>query len=190
MASWAGSPHQPPRKREAAGRVLPFAVLCALVVAAVLVVAALLLKVDRVKLGTTGAGEPSNGQSAHVQRATDAAGEVSFRLLSTKVTVSAGRDAPALPDLPGRTITVQCAFLADQGAVLTEGRVRWPHGDRKVTATLQQRARAVPRSSAVSSARTAGRRSRRRCSRPCAARRTCRADPKNTASTRARGARR
>lgn len=136
MASWAGSPHGAPRKREEARGLLAFLLLCALVVAAVLGVAALVARVDRVELGATGGRSPAQPQDARAQRAGDRSSEISFRRVGAQVTVKAGRDTPALAALEGARVTVQCAFLADQGAVLTDGRVRWPRGARKVTVTL------------------------------------------------------
>lgn len=116
--------------------MVAFLVLCALVVAAVLGVAALLARVDRVDVGETVGGGSAQPRYSRAQRATDPAAEVRFRLVGTKVTISAGRDAPGLGELQGKRLTVQCAFLADRGAVLTDGRVRWPRGERKVTAAL------------------------------------------------------
>lgn len=116
--------------------MLPFVLLCALIVAVVLTVATLLRRVDHVKLGETAVRAPAEPRPVRAQHATDPSVGVSFRLVGAEVTVSAGRGAPALPALQGRRISVQCAFLADRGAVLTDGSVRWPRGGRRVTATL------------------------------------------------------
>jgi hypothetical protein len=74
-----------------------------------------------------------------VQRAVDRGNGIVFRLEGTEVTVMAKKGAQRLDDLRGRSLLVQCAFLAGDGATIAQGRGRWASKGNEMHTTLSRR---------------------------------------------------
>jgi hypothetical protein len=120
--------------RAAVGIVL----VTAMLVAAVLVVIVFARAISDIRIQAD-ADRPPEQRLPDVQRAVDGSKGVVFKLEGTDIAVVAKKGSPALSDLRGKSLLVQCAFLNADGAVIAQGRGRWPKSGNELRTTLSRR---------------------------------------------------